>query len=173
MTYLLKSFFSLIQLLHSETGENSIASGITLGFILGFIPMFTPQALIILLLVFIFKVQVGAALLSWLGCSLLALIALPLLEPLGFYLLSTSSLEPLWTFLFNIPGSHLSLLNNSLVLGGFITSIVLTPLVFIISKALLKKYRQSIGKKINNSKFARLIKATKLYSFYTTYEKFK
>jgi uncharacterized protein (TIGR03546 family) len=64
MTILLKQFINFIKLLNSDTGHNQLASGLACGFILGMAPFFSLQTALVLLVVFIFRVQLGAAFLS-------------------------------------------------------------------------------------------------------------
>ena len=64
MTLLLKQLFSLINLLNSDTGVNQIAAGFACGLILGFAPVLSLQALLVFICIFLFRIQLGAALLS-------------------------------------------------------------------------------------------------------------
>lgn len=64
MTVLLKQLFAFFKLLNSEDGENQLAAGLALGVILGFSPFLSLQTLIVLFLIFLFRIQMGAAFLS-------------------------------------------------------------------------------------------------------------
>jgi uncharacterized protein (TIGR03546 family) len=64
MTLLLKQLYSFFQLLNSDTGTNQLASGLALGLVLGFSPFLSLQTLIVFIIVFFFRVQLGAGFLS-------------------------------------------------------------------------------------------------------------
>jgi len=64
MTLILKQLFALINLLNSDTGTNQIAAGFACGLILGFAPMLSLQALLVFICLFLFRIQIGAALVS-------------------------------------------------------------------------------------------------------------
>ncbi len=80
MTLLLKQLFGLIKLLNSETGVNQIATGIAAGFVLGMSPTLSLQSLLIFLLILVFRVQAGAALLSAFFFKFLAFLLDPILQ---------------------------------------------------------------------------------------------
>ena len=61
MGLILKQLFAFIKLLNSETGNISIASGMTCGFILGMTPVLSLHSLFIFLILFFFRIQIGAA----------------------------------------------------------------------------------------------------------------
>ena len=69
MTLILKQFINFIKLLNSETGTYQIATGLSLGMMIGFAPFFSIQTLLFFFLVFIFRIQVGAAFFSAFFCS--------------------------------------------------------------------------------------------------------
>lgn len=171
MLFITRSFLSLIQILHSENGENSISWGVTFGFLLGFNPLLSLQSFLLLFFALLFRVQIGAVLLSWALFSIISLLLHGPFESIGFTLLSSDYLLGIYKILFGIPGFHFTLLNNSLVMGNFAFSIFFSPFMFFISKALIRKYRGSFGAKIQNSNYLRYIKASKLYSVYQTYSK--
>ena len=64
MTALLKQIFNFLKLLNSDTGTNQLASGLSLGLILGFSPFISIQTFVVFAIIFIFRVQIGAAFLS-------------------------------------------------------------------------------------------------------------
>jgi len=61
MGLILKQLFAFIKLLNSDTGNISLAAGMTCGFILGMTPSLSLHSLIIFLLLFLFRIQIGAA----------------------------------------------------------------------------------------------------------------
>jgi uncharacterized protein (TIGR03546 family) len=173
MTILLKQFFSLINLLNSDTGHNQIAAGIACGLVLGFAPAFSLQTVLIILLLFFFRIQIGAALLSMAGFKLIAYLLDPVSNIIGMNVLEIDSLRPLFTELYNMPIIPLTRFYNSIVMGSGVISLILAVPVFFLSKALILKYRATIVAKYHQTKFFKALKATKLYGMYLTYEKFQ
>ena len=64
MGLILKQLFSFIKLLNSDTGKISLALGMTCGFILGMTPVLSLHSLLIFLILFFFRIQIGAALVT-------------------------------------------------------------------------------------------------------------
>jgi hypothetical protein len=56
-------------------------------------------------------------------------------------------------------------------MGGFMAGILGAPFIYYISLYSVKKYRTTLGARIEQTKFVKLIKASKLYNWYTAYEK--
>lgn len=171
MTILFKQLFGLIKLLNSETGENQIAAGIACGFILGMSPAFSLQTLLVFLCLFVFRVQMGMAFLACFFFKFVAWVFDPAFDAVGSRLLEAGSLQGLWTHLYNMPLVPLTRFNNSIVMGSGVTAIVLSPVVFVVSKKLVIKYRETIVARIKETKLWKALKATSLFGWYVTYEK--
>jgi uncharacterized protein (TIGR03546 family) len=60
--------------------------------------------------------------------------------------------------------------NNSVVMGSLVLSFILAPLVFVISKILIIKYRISVFEKFKETKFFKGVKATGFYKWYAKYD---
>lgn len=169
--FILKQLFSLLRLLHSENGDKSIAIGVSLGFILGLTPTLSLQGLLLVLILVLIRIQVGAALLSWLFFSFLPLLIPQPLNLIGGLVLEASPLRPLWTFFYKAPILPLSQFNNTIVMGGFIVGLLGSPLIYLASLKLTQKYRSSVGAYISQTKFIKVIKGSKLYNWYESYDK--
>ena len=170
MTLLLKQLFTFLKILNSETGTNQIASGITAGFILGMGPFLSLQGLLIFLSVLIFRIQFGAVLISAFFFAFIAWIFGPLFNSIGLWALNLDTLQGPWTTLYNLPLMPFTLFNNSVVMGAAITSLILAPLIFILAKLLVSKYRTLIVERFKQTKTWKLIKATALYKWYYKYD---
>jgi uncharacterized protein (TIGR03546 family) len=172
MTFLLKQIFGFLKLLNSETGHNQLAAGIACGFILGMSPMLSLQAFLVFLVIFFFRVQMGAAFLAAFFFAFLRWCLDPIFDNIGQAALENEGLHGLWTAMYNMPLVPLTRFNNSIVLGAGIVTILASPFVYFISKALIIKYRQTVVERFKQSKFWKAVKATSLYSWYYTYDKF-
>ena len=169
MSLLLKQLINLIRLLHSDTGQNQIAAGLAFGVFLGFAPFISLQTVLVLLIVFLFRVQLGAAFLSAFFFKLVAFLLDPVADPIGRSLLENPSLRSTWTYMYNVPFLPMTRYNNSIILGSFAISIVLCPILFFVFKKLVLKYRSTIAQSVESSKAWKAIKATKFYDWYNKY----
>lgn len=169
MTLILKQFIALIKLLHSDTGENQIAAGLAFGVFLGFAPFISIQTFLVLLIIFIFRVQLGAAFLSAFFFKFIAFLLDPVADVLGRFALENPSLRKLWSFMYNVPLLPMTRFNNSIVMGSFLISILLCPILFFIFKNIINSYRSKIVHKIEKTKFWKAFKATKFYLWYSKY----
>ncbi|HAF45753.1 MAG TPA: DUF2062 domain-containing protein [Gallionellaceae bacterium] len=172
MTLILKQLFSLLRLLNSDTGTNQIAAGVACGLILGFAPMLSLQALLVFVCMFLFRIQIGAALTSAFFFALVAWLFDPVSHVVGSAILETPSLQSLFTALYNMPLVPLTRFYNSVVMGAGVASILLAPLVFFGSKRLIEAYRVKVVERFKSSPFWKLWSSTSFFKWYATYDKF-
>lgn len=170
MTLILKQLFNLFKLLNSDTGENQLAAGIACGIILGFAPGFSLQTVLVITLIFFLRIQMGAAFTSAFFFKIIAWMLDPLFDSVGRVILEVGTLKGLYTTMYNLPIIPFTKFNNSVVMGALIISIVLFPILFIISKLMIVKYRNTIVKKFQETKFFKALKATKFYKWYAKYD---
>ena len=170
MTLIIKQIISLIRLLHSENGTHQIVWGITLGCFLGFAPLISIQALFVLLILLVFNIQFGAAFISAFAFKFIAYLFDPVADQFGQFLLEHPDLKNIWTTLYNTPLVPFTRFNNSIVMGSLIVSLILSPIIYILSFYLIKKYREVIVKKVSESKTWKAFMASKIYFWYKKYE---
>lgn len=170
MTFLLKQLFAFFKMLNSETGHNQIAAGISAGFILGMTPALSLQSLIVFLLIFFFRIQAGAAFLSAFFFAFAAYILDPIFHSVGATVLTTPSLQGLFTTMYNLPLVPLTRFNNSIVMGSGIVTLMAFPFVFLFSRSLILRYRVAFVAKFKQTKFWKAVQATSLYKWYYTYD---
>jgi uncharacterized protein (TIGR03546 family) len=171
MTLLLRQFFSFLKMLNSETGHNQIAAGIACGFILGMTPALSLQTLLVFLIVFFFRVQFGAAALAAFFFKFVAYLLDPAFHAVGSSVLEMPALQGLFTSLYNMPIVPLTRFNNTIVMGSGVVTILAFPFVFLLSRAMILKYRVTILARIQQTKFWKAVKATSLYEWYYKYDK--
>ena len=170
MTLLIRQIISIIQLLHSDNGHSQLAWGLTFGMFLGFSPFLSIQTLLILFFVFIFRIQWGTAVLSAFFFKFIAFLIDPLADPLGRWILESTTLRPLWTQMYNMPLVPYTRFNNSIVMGSFAVALLLSPFVFLGFRALIIKYRSTIAAGFEQTKLWKSFKATKFYDWYRKYQ---
>lgn len=170
MTFLLKQIFGFLKLLNSDTGTNQLAAGVCCGLILGFAPAFSLQTILVIALLFFFRIQIGAATIFAFFFSFIAWILDPVTHQLGMAVLEMEPLKPLFTEMYNMPLVPLTRFYNSIVMGSAIISILLSPFLFVLSKILIEKYRATVVARFKQTKFWKAIKATSFYGLYAKYD---
>ena len=134
MTLILQQFFKFFQLLNSETGTNQIASGLCLGMILGFTPALSLQSLLVFMLMFMFRVQLGAAFLAAFFFKFLAFLLDPAFHSVGVIVLENEGLKPIFTTLYNMPIIPFTRFYNTIVMGSGVVSLLLCiPMFFVFN----------------------------------------
>jgi uncharacterized protein (TIGR03546 family) len=170
MGFLLKQLFELFRLLNSDTGANQIAAGVACGLILGFAPAFSLQTLLVILFLFFFRIQMGAALVSAFFFAFVAWLLDPVHHLAGEAILETDALRPLFTTLYNIPLVPLTRFYNTITMGAAVVSIALAPVMFVVTRMLVLKYRATVLVRFESTRVWKLWKATPFYKWYTTYD---
>lgn len=170
LTLLLKQLFAFVKLLNSDKGSHQIAAGIACGVILGFTPVFSLQTLLVFVLVFFFRIQLGAAFLTAFFLKFPAYLLDPLFHRVGEKILELESLKPLFTKLYNMPVIPLTRFYNTIVMGSGVITLLFAPFSFFIALYLIKKYREQIVSRFEKTKFWILIKSTSFYKWYAKYD---
>jgi uncharacterized protein (TIGR03546 family) len=172
MGLILKQLFAFIKLLNSDTGNISLAAGMTCGFILGMTPVLSLHSLIIFLVLFFFRIQIGAALTTAFFFKFVAFLLDPAFDFIGSKVLEIESLQSLFTNLYNMPLIPYTRFNNSIVMGSAVVTFTLSPLVFLASQYLIVKYREIVVARFKTTKFWKAIEATKFYQWYYKYDQY-
>lgn len=173
MGLILKQLFAFIKLLNSDTGNVSIAMGMTCGFILGMTPVLSLHSLLIFLILFFFRIQIGAAIIMAFFFKLAAFILDPLFDLVGKKVLEMDVLQGIFTTLFNMPIVPYTRFNNSIVMGSAVVTIILSPLVYFLSQQFILKYREVVVARFQTTKLWKVIQSTKFYQWYYKYNQYK
>jgi uncharacterized protein (TIGR03546 family) len=171
MSLLLKQIFAFLQMLNSDTGRNQLAAGLACGIILGFAPFLSLQTVVVLLLVFFFRIQMGAAFLSAFFFKFVAFLVDPVADVLGRRTLEAEGLRPLFVHLYNMPFVPMTRFNNSIVMGSMVISVILAIPGFFVFRILIDKYRAVVVSRFRETKLWKAMAATKFYNWYSTYHK--
>lgn len=170
MSLILKQLFALVKLLNSETGQNQIAAGVAAGFILGMTPALSLQSILVFLCLFFFRIQIGMAFLSAFFFAFIAWLLDPVFHQVGTAVLSMGALEGVFTTLYNMPIIPFTRFNNSVVMGSGVIALLLSPLIFFLSRSLVVKYRATVVAKLKQTKLWKAVQATSFYKWYYSYD---
>ncbi len=150
----LTSFFKE---LNSASNKKMISLAIVLGLISGFLPAFTFLNYIIFFLVFVLRIPLGLYFASFTLFKLFSYLLDPLFNKIGYLVLTFKSLEPLFTYLYNLPFLRWSGFNNTLVIGSLIVGIIIGIVLYFILEHFIDTYRQKVFPKLKKIKFLRWI----------------
>lgn len=162
----LKLLQSIISTLNSEGTPRQIAAGFALGAALGLTPLVNVHNLLVFAAACLLNVSFGGFLLGWTVFVPVGFALDPLFHAVGLALLQAPALTGFWTALYNTPGVPLTNFNNSVVLGSFVSWVVLWLPIFFLSKWLVTKYRAHVYERLKKMKFFQALSASKLFNYY-------
>lgn len=170
MTLIFKQLFNFLKLLNSDTGHNQLAAGLACGLILGFAPFFSLQTALVLSLVFVFRIQLGAAFLSAFFFKFIAYLLDSVSHSIGVMVLENPALRDTFVEMYNMPILPMTRFNNSIVMGSLVLTVILAPIAFFAFRSLIIKYRVHIVERFKKTKMWKAFTATTLYNFYLKYD---
>lgn len=171
---MIQQIIGLIRIIHSETDPRQISLGFALGMIPGLTPLTSLHNLLVLLAILFFRVNIGAAMLSWGVFKILAYALDPLFHPIGLFLLTgVAFLQGLWTTLYNAPLVPYTRFNNSIVMGSLVFSLLAFYPVYWGGRFMVVKYRETWMERFNRLRIVQVFRASDLYKWYSRYSKLK
>lgn len=166
MLALLKLIQSIIKTLHSAGTPGQVAAGMALGSALGLTPLVELHNLVIFSLLVLLNVSFGGGMLGWMLFVPVGFLLDPLFNKIGLSLLTGPSLRPMWTAWTNTPILPFTEFNNSVVLGSFVSWLVLAIPIFFAARYGVTRYRATIGERVKQSKFYKAVTASQVYNVY-------
>lgn len=167
MLTLLKLFRSLVKTLHSDGSPAQIAYGVALGAALGLTPIANAHNLVVLLLLAVLNVSFAAGMLAWAVFVPVGFMFDPIFDRVGRWLLvDMTSLRGVWTTWDNVPGLALTNFNNTVVLGSVVVWLALFVPIYFAARYGVVRYRATIGEKVRNSRYYKMIEASQVYNVY-------
>ena len=171
---MIQQIIGLIRIIHSETDPRQISLGFALGMIPGLTPLTSLHNLLVLLAILFFRVNIGAAMLSWGVFKILAYVLDPLFHQIGLFLLTgVAFLQGLWTTLYNAPLVPYTRFNNSIVMGSLVFSLFAFYPVYWGGRFMVVKYRETWMERFNRLRIVQVFRASDLYKWYSRYSKLK
>jgi uncharacterized protein (TIGR03546 family) len=160
---LLKPIAKLILALNGNVKASQIAMGFSWGVFLGLVPM-CAFWIALFLISFFFRHNHGAKIFCMAIIKLISPLVVYPLDALGFFILTHSALQELFTTLYNMPFVPFTKFNNTLVMGGLVSGLVLWIPVFVLFMVLIPLYRNTVAPKIRDSKIVKKIAKFPLFS---------
>lgn len=167
---MLRLCFKLIRAVNSETAPERISLALCLGMTAGVLPFLSPINLLVLFIVLLLRVNISAFIVGVLFFSAVAYLLDPLFHIIGKGLLTTGSLEGLWTFFYNISIFRIINFNNTIVMGSLFISAVLFVPAFFIFNSLIRSYRESVLAYFTKLTIVRAITNSNIYRAYSAFK---
>lgn len=164
---MLKMIAKLLKVLNSDADPLQISLAFGFALLSGLLGFFSPLNLLVLLVVFLLRVNLSAYFLGTTFFSGIAYLLDPLLHRIGLALLTASSLEGLWTVLYNSTLWRIQRFNNSVVMGSFVFGVVCFVPLVLLSNALVRKYRENVLAWVRKTKVMQALTASKFYDLYS------
>ena len=163
---MVSSILKLLKVLNSEAEPGQISLALCFGMIAGFLPFFSIANLMILLIVFLVRVNLSAFFLATAFFSGVAYLLDPIFHHIGLVVLTSSPLQGLWTTMYNSTFWRLQKFNNSVVMGSFLFSLAAFPPAVVLFNFLIRKYRERVLAWIKRTKIVQALTASKWYEMY-------
>ncbi len=162
----IKIFARLLKVLNSEANPAQISLAFSFSMISGFLPFFSPVNFIVLLVVFILRVNLSAYLIGTAVFSGIAYLLEPLFHKIGLALLTTGPLEELWTAMYNSSIWRIQRFNNSVVMGSFVVAVLSFFPLLLLSNAAIRRYRERVLGWVRKTRLVQAITASRFYEIY-------
>jgi uncharacterized protein (TIGR03546 family) len=161
---LIKAIAKLIKALNSNVKSSQIAAGFAWGILLGLIPIGNFFWIALFLISFFLRHNHGTKIAGMAVIKVISPLLIYSIDDFGFWVLGLEPLIPFFTTLYNMPFVPFTKFNNTLVMGGLATGIILWIPVFYLFIAFIPYYRNHLSPKIRNSKIVKTITKFPLFS---------
>jgi len=163
---MIKMIANLLKILNSDADPSQISLALGFALLSGLLPFFSPVTLLILLVVFLLRVNLSAYLLGTAFFSGVAYLLDPLLHRIGLAILTAGPLEGLWTTLYNSTLWRIQRFNNSVVMGGLVFGILCFVPLVLLANALIRRYRENVLAWVRKTRLMQAFTASKFYDMY-------
>lgn len=141
---MIRQVIKVFKALNSNEKPWQLSLGLAFGGIIGLMPLWTPHNIVLLFLAFIINLNFALLLVGFVFFSGIAYILDPIFHQIGLAALTSEGLQSFWNGLFSNSIFLFDKLNNTLVMGSLIFSLISAIPLFFIINALIRKYREHL-----------------------------
>ncbi len=138
----------LIGSIKDLSSPRRIATGVMLGMVIGLVPKDNLTAAALGMLLLALRVNLAAGSLSTLLFAWLGYCFEPILDRIGFAVLTAPALAPIGSRLYHLPLVPWTDLNNTLVMGGLVLGLALSYPVYHVTSRCLLMFAEQYGDRI-------------------------
>ena len=170
---MIRQIAKLLRILNSETAPINISLAICFGMVVGLTQMWSVHNIIILFIVLFFRVNLSAFILGTLVFKSFSFLFNGVFHQIGLALLTADWYRNLGTYLYNITFWKFDRINNTIVVGSIMVSIIGFIPMLLLLNVLIKKYRKHILGYVRKTKIARAMMSSDIYHYYKKITGFK
>ena len=170
---MIRQIAKLLRILNSETAPINISLAICFGMMVGITQMWSVHNIIILFIVLFFRVNLSAFILGTLVFKGLSFLFNGVFHQIGLALLTADFYKNIGTYLYNITFWKFDRINNTIVVGSIMVSIIGFLPMLLFLNVLIKKYRKHILGYVRKTKIARAMMSSDIYHYYKKITGFK
>lgn len=164
---MIRQVLKILKALNSNEKPWQLSLGLAFGGIIGLMPMWTPHNIILLFIAFIINLNFALLLMGIFFFSGIAYILDPLFHQIGLAVLTSEGMQEFWNGFFSNSLFLFDRLNNTLVMGSLIFSVISAiPLFFLIS-FLIRKYREHLMGFLEKVPLLKSLKLAKAFDTFT------
>jgi len=162
---MLKATAKLFLALNGNVSKSQLAAGFAWGALLGLVPAGSFFWIVLLVVSFFFSHNHGSKIFIMAIIILLSPLIALRLDAVGWAVLHIEALRPFFTTLYNMPFVPFTKFNNTLIMGGLVSGVVLWLPIFILFMVLIPLYRNHVASRIRDSKIVGTIAKLPLFGF--------
>jgi uncharacterized protein (TIGR03546 family) len=159
---MIRQVLKVFSALNSNEKPWQLSLGLAFGGIIGLMPLWTPHNIALLFLAFIIHLNFSLLLIGIFFFSGIAYILDPLFHQIGLAVLTSAGMQEFWNGFFSNSLFLFDRLNNTLVMGSLVFSLISAVPLFFLVNTLIRKYRnhlQGLFEKVPLLKSLKLFKA--------------
>ena len=160
MFSLLKPFRFLAKALTAQASARELALGFAIGAVVGLVPKGNLLAIALMMVLGSLRVNLGAGMASAFLFSWVGMLLDPISHKIGQFVLTANVLEPMWTWMFNKPVIPWTAFNNTIVMGSFLSGLLLVYPLYKVSEPLFAKYAPPLAERLQKFKITKLLLGT-------------
>ena len=164
---MIRQVLKVFKALNSNEKPWQLSLGLAFGGIIGLMPLWTPHNILLLFLAFIINLNFALLLVGFFFFSGIAYILDPLFHQIGLSVLTSEGMQSFWNGFFSNPVFLFDRLNNTLVMGSLIFSVVSAIPLFFLINFLIRKYREHLMEMFEKIPFLNSIKLAKAFDTIT------
>lgn len=157
---------TLLKVLKDGATPNQIAGGFTLGFALGAIPGWPLQVLALTVVLLLFNLNISIAFVGAFLAAGLGWLFDSVLDGIGAWALGVEALSGFYTVLYNNPFLMLTRFNNTVVMGGMVSVVVLAVPVFFAARVGVVRFRERVLPALSKLKVVQAVRSSRFFDWY-------
>ena len=141
---MLSKIWNIFKSLNGGSKPWQLSLAAVFGVIIGMTPVLSLHNGLIVFLALVINVNIGLVMVSWALVAAISMVLPAFYHTVGQTILEIGVLQGLWNLIYNIPVVKFTHFNNTMVMGGLATSIVLAVPLFVLLSILVKTYQNSL-----------------------------